>query len=107
MRHLEHWHAVVAVPLLACLAPNIGVAKNIATDGSLGSRVTLSGLNYPISTDLGKQVGGNLFHSFSQFGLVKGESATLSGPMTVNNVIGRVTGGGDGRLINLTTFDDD
>ena len=63
---------------------------------------TLVGPNYSITANLGKQVGGNLFHSFGQFGLSTGESAAFSGPATVTNVIGRVTGGNssavDGRI---------
>ena len=39
------------------------------------------------------QVGGNLFHSFSQLNLSRTESATFSGPPTVQNVLARVTGG--------------
>src|SRR5207248_7224345 len=53
----------------------------------------LVGPNYAISANLGKQVGSNLFHSFGQFGLKTGESAAFSGPATISNVIGRVTGG--------------
>src|SRR5207248_4026385 len=33
------------------------------------------------------------FHSFGAFGLNTNETATFSGPTTVNNIIGRVTGG--------------
>ena len=35
---------------------------------------------------MGKQTGGNLFHSFSSFNLVKGETALFSGPASVQNV---------------------
>lgn len=65
----------------------------IITDGSVGARVTLPGKNYEITPTLGQQVGGNLFHSFEKFDLSAGESATFSGENTVQNVIGRVTGG--------------
>ena len=37
--------------------------------------------------------GNNLFHSFGQFNVQTGESATFTGSSTVENVIGRVTGG--------------
>ena len=70
------------------------LAHNIATDGSLGpAAVTLTGPSYAITASLGKQVGGNLFHSFAKFGLATKETATFSGPTSVTNVIGRVTGG--------------
>jgi filamentous hemagglutinin family protein len=65
----------------------------ITLDGSLGRSGALIGPNYAITADLGKQIGGNLFHSFRDFNLDKNERATFSGPDTVNNVISRVTGG--------------
>ena len=91
---IRFWpYALLAALPVGCLVPSVGSAQNITTDGSLGAKVTLAGPSYPITADLGKQVGGNLFHSFGVFGLNKGESATFSGPATVTNVIGRVTGG--------------
>ncbi len=65
----------------------------VTLDGSLGRSGTLSGPNYSITADLGKQVGTNLFHSFSQFNLVKGDVATFSGPTNISNIISRITGG--------------
>jgi filamentous hemagglutinin family protein len=53
----------------------------------------LHGPNYAITSNLGQQVGGNLFHSFGLFGLSPGESATFSGPPNVSNIVGRVTSG--------------
>jgi filamentous hemagglutinin family protein len=77
-------------------------AQHIAVDGRFSPAQTLVGPNYSITANLGKQVGSNLFHSFGQFGLATGESAAFSGPATVNNIIGRVTGGSassiDGRI---------
>ncbi|GAM09457.1 hemagglutination activity domain protein [Geobacter sp. OR-1] len=65
----------------------------IVTDGSMGRSTPLTGPNYAITADLGRQHGGNLFHSFSQFNLVKNDIATFSGPASVTNIISRVTGG--------------
>lgn len=65
----------------------------ITTDGTLGSQLNLLGPNYQINADLGQQQGGNLFHSFQEFNLQGLESATFSGPNSVNNIISRVTGG--------------
>jgi filamentous hemagglutinin family protein len=82
--------------------PQVAAGQRITVDGRFSPAQTLVGPNYPISAGLGKQVGGNLFHSFGQFGLAIGESATFSGPATVSNVVGRVTGGNpssvDGRI---------
>ena len=66
----------------------------VALDGSLsGKSGSLPGPNYLISADAGKQAGGNLFHSFSSFDLNKTESATFTGPASVQNILARVTGG--------------
>jgi len=62
-------------------------------DGTLGPKGALAGPSYAITSSLGRQVGGNLFHSFGKFNIDTGESATFSGPGSVRNVIGRVTGG--------------
>ena len=74
----------------------------ITLDGTLGPSGPLAGPDFTIPADVGKQVGGNLFHSFGEFNVHEGESATFTGPPTVRNVIGRVTGGDpstiDGRL---------
>ena len=80
----------------------VAAAQNISIDGRFSPAQTLVGPNYAITANLGKQVGSNLFHSFRQFGLATGESAAFSGPATISNVIGRVTGGNpssiDGRI---------
>ena len=78
---------------LMALLPATAWAQRITVDGRLSPAQTLAGPNYAITAGLGKQVGGNLFHSFGKFGLVQGESATFSGPVSVTNVVGRVTGG--------------
>jgi len=85
--------AVVTACLAAATVPRLSAAQNITVDGRFSPAQTLVGPNYAITANLGKQVGGNLFHSFGQFGLSTGESAAFSGPATVNNVISRVTGG--------------
>ena len=76
--------AALAALLASFLVSGVGTAQNITTDGNLGAKVTLTGPNYPITADLSKQAGGNLFHSFGAFGLNKGESAVFSGPATVD-----------------------
>jgi filamentous hemagglutinin family protein len=82
--------------------PLVAGAQRITVDGRFAPAQTLTGPNYAITASLGKQVGSNLFHSFGQFGLATGESAAFSGPATISNVIGRVTGGNassiDGRV---------
>ena len=66
-------------------------AAQIATDASLGKpAATLTGPNFLIPASLGQTRGGNLFQSFGQFNLATGETATFSGPSSINNVIARV-----------------
>lgn len=56
---------------------------------------TLTG-NMTIPASSGKQLGGNLFHSFSAFNINTGQSATFTNtgaaPGSISNVLGRVTG---------------
>ena len=78
---------------LATLPSGEAGAQSITVDGRLSPAQTLAGPNYAIGAGLGRQVGSNLFHSFGAFGLNSGETATFTGPASVGNVIGRVTGG--------------
>ena len=73
----------------------------ITLDGSLGRGGALSGPDYAITADLGRQMGGNLFHSFRDFNLSQDEIATFSGPNTINNIISRVTGGNPSQINGL------
>jgi filamentous hemagglutinin family protein len=82
---------------IALLLAGAGFLKagNISTDGKVGAITTLSkvGNDFAIPHTLGTKNGGNLFHSFTQFDLSAGESATFSGPTDVSNILARVTGG--------------
>ncbi len=100
---LEHPNAAAA-PRFARLVFLAGVFlgisaqggwSQIVTDGSVGAAPAgpLTGPAYTITADLGSTVGNNLFHSFSQFNVNSGESATFTGPSTIANVFTRVTGG--------------
>jgi filamentous hemagglutinin family protein len=65
----------------------------ITSDGSLGPGGPLTGPHYRIGAELGQIRGGNLFHSFGAFNVPTGGSATFTGPNTIANILGRVTGG--------------
>ena len=77
---------------VALLAPRMAGAE-VATDGTLGRRVSLRGGDITVGADLGQQRGGNLFHSFRKFDVETRGRVTFTGPDSVKNVIGRVTGG--------------
>jgi len=64
----------------------------IAHDGSLAMPCPLTGPNFVIPAACGRTVGSNLFHSFSQFNIQTGESATFTDLGSINNVLVRVTG---------------
>ncbi|MEX5217626.1 MAG: filamentous hemagglutinin N-terminal domain-containing protein [Nitrospira sp.] len=74
----------------------------IVRDGSLGqTQGALSGPQYTIDVQNAAQQirGANLFHSFSDFNVHTGQTATFTGPSSIANIINRVTGS------NLSTID--
>ena len=72
----------------------MGVRANpqVVVDNSFGNAGVLNGPNFKIPDTLGKTVGDNLFHSFSEFSLQTGQAATFTGPDSIQNILGRVTG---------------
>ena len=82
-----------ALPLALALFAALPACAEVITDGSLGAAGALPGPAFQIPAGLGRKVDANLFHSFSQFNLANGESATFSGPADVQRVFARVTGG--------------
>lgn len=96
-RRVLRLHAVALLTLLA--QPIFG---GVVLDGSFGTHGALPGPNFMITAPMGRQVGGNLFQSFSQFNLNSTQSATFSGPNNVHNILSRVTSGSpssiDGRI---------
>ena len=81
---------IIAGSLLGTLGQALG---QVTVDSSFGNAGALAGPNFQIPDTLGNTVGGNLFHSFSDFNIQTGESATFTGPDSINNILGRVTGG--------------
>ena len=64
---------------LAGTTPRMAAAE-VATDGTLGRRVSLRGGDIKIGADLGQQRGGNLFHSFRKFDVEAKGKVTFTGP---------------------------
>ena len=87
----------LVLALAASLA--FGASAQVATDGTLGARVTLTGQNIAIASALGRYVNGNLFHSFQTFNVATGQVVTflpsqaMLGAPVASSIIGRVTGG--------------
>ncbi len=92
-------HALASTWMLLA-APQI-VSAQIATDGTVGPAIQLSGPVFTIDDGLGARVGDNLFHSFSAFNIHAGETARFTGPESINNVISRVTGGSTSHIDGL------
>jgi filamentous hemagglutinin family protein len=102
--HLSQSEVWLAVATALCAgAP---AQAQITTDGTLGAVQAFTGLHSTIPASLGKQAGGNLFHSFGLFNVPTAGSTTFAGPGAgspqVSNVISRVSGAQassiDGRL---------
>jgi filamentous hemagglutinin family protein len=78
--------------LLLLASAHCGWAQ-VVLDGTLGPGGALAGPNYSVTADLGLTRGPNLFHSFTQFDLKAGDVASFSGPVGIQNILSRVTGG--------------
>lgn len=89
------------LPLILTLLSNNPLHAQITLDGTLGPSGTLPGPHVAIGAELGQQHGNNLFHSFHQFHLQSGESATFSGPPSISHIINRVTGGTPSQINGL------
>ncbi len=76
--------------LLAAFAAAAAARAEVVVQGSA---TPLAGPDIAITANLGVTSGNNLFHSFSVFNVLGGESAVFSGPASIQNVISRVTGG--------------
>ena len=95
------WINRLFLPVIVCFfAIPMGHAQ-VVTDGSLGQATALAGPDFQVTETLGKSVGGNLFHSFSEFNLQDGESVVFTGPENIQNILGRVTGGKTSRIDGL------
>jgi filamentous hemagglutinin family protein len=93
--------ALVVILCLGAVAVAGPSDAQIHLDGTMGPRGTLTGPHYAIDAAHGQVRGSNLFHSFGTFNVRGGESATFTGPGSVDNVIGRVTGGSRSEINGL------
>lgn len=92
-QHKRYAYPVMIV--MAAVLAGLPARGEVVLDGTMGPAGSLSGPDFAVTADLGRTVGGNLFHSFSAFSVGSGESAVFSGPATIDNIIGRVTGGSE------------
>ncbi|WP_242051238.1 CHAT domain-containing protein [Nostoc spongiaeforme] len=82
------------------LTPKTAIAQNItpANDGT-GTTVNTQGNNINIGGGSLSSDKANLFHSFSKFGLDANQTANFLSQPSIQNILGRVTGG-DASIIN-------
>jgi filamentous hemagglutinin family protein len=86
---VNRWSFLVTVVSFVMASPAIA---QVVPDNSLNTTVSTSDrLNFTIGE--GRQVGGNLFHSFRDFSIPTGGSASFNNAASIQNIIGRVTGG--------------
>jgi filamentous hemagglutinin family protein len=95
-----NWKNIFGFPVAAFTVASLSSAlacAQIRTDGSVGpaaQTLTAPGGNFTIPQTLGRLSGANLFHSFQDFNVNTGESATFTTSTSgISNVISRVTGG--------------
>ena len=70
---------------------NLPVKAQVSSDGTTNTTVNLNNNDFTIIN--GIQKGNNLFHSFKEFSIPTGGSATFKNSTNVVNIINRVTGG--------------
>jgi hypothetical protein len=81
--------AIATLALL--LSSSVTWAQSIQTDGT--TVVNQTGDDYAITGGTVSGDNQNLFHSFTDFNLLNGETATFFADPAVLNILGRVTGG--------------
>src|SRR5580692_8839423 len=89
------------------MAAGHAFAGQVVLDGTVGPAGARLGPNFVIPQSVGRLQGTNLFHSFSQFNISAGESATFTANTgtAVTNVIARVTGTSSSNINGLVRSD--
>jgi filamentous hemagglutinin family protein len=89
----------VTVSLVSLAGINAASAQ-VSSDGSLSTTVNSSdGSHFVIEN--GDRSGNNLFHSFREFSIPTGGSATFNHAIDIQNIFGRVTGGSRSNIDGL------
>ena len=77
--------------LLICSIIGDRVEAQVTIDGT--TNTNLETTNNEIRIDNGDRAGNNLFHSFNEFSIPDGGSATFNNAVEIENIFSRVTGG--------------
>ncbi|WP_445634107.1 Filamentous hemagglutinin N-terminal domain-containing protein [Nostoc sp. DSM 114161] len=89
VRHLD-WLLTLGIAI--AFHPNIAIGQ-ITPDTTLPNNSNVNTLNNITNITGGTQAGTNLFHSFSDFSVLKDTTAYFNNPPDIQNIISRVTGG--------------
>lgn len=92
MKQNHHKSCALYTSIALAVITTPAVWADATLDGTTGTGSFSGDMIIPDTS--GNTVGSNLFHSFSDFNINAGESATFTGPDAINNVISRVTGSG-------------
>ncbi|WP_223805525.1 filamentous hemagglutinin N-terminal domain-containing protein [Pseudanabaena sp. UWO310] len=98
------WWCGSSFLFLVMLLPTNVSAQSVKADGTLSTTVTSpDNLNFTITNGNQPNSGGNLFHSFSQFSVPTGGSATfdLVNTPNISTIFSRVTGGSASNIDGL------
>ncbi len=91
--------AVSNIALLLCLIPTTVIAQISPAKDGTGTIVNNQGNNINISGGSLSSDKANLFHSFSKFGVDANQTANFLSQPSIQNILGRVTGG-EASIIN-------
>ncbi|MEH1924324.1 two-partner secretion domain-containing protein [Nostoc sp.] len=98
VRHLD-WllRLGIAIASVIIFDPDIAIGQ-ISPDTTLPNNSNVNTLNNITNITGGTQVGTNLFHSFSEFSVIKDTTAYFNNAPDIQNIISRVTGGSQSKI---------
>ncbi|MCC5661344.1 filamentous hemagglutinin N-terminal domain-containing protein [Nostoc sp. XA010] len=88
-----HWGASITIAFGVSFCTIDHASAQITSDGTLPNNTTVTREGNTFNISGGTQAGGNLFHSFGEFSVNTGGTASFNNALDIQNIIGRVTGG--------------